>query len=89
MVELSALFLREGRLGGWGHFVLLLGQMGPKNQTGNSASGKLLLMMHSLLLGLSEGSHRAAARPLLAPPLPLPLPPSGRRHLRAPGRGLR
>lgn len=36
-------------------------------------------------LGLSKGSHRAAARPLLAPPPPLP--PSRRRHLRAPGRG--
>lgn len=34
-------------------------------------------------LGLSKGSHGAAARPLLAPPRP----PSRRRHLCAPGQG--
>lgn len=74
MVELSALFLREGRLRGWGHFVLLLGQMGPKNQTGNSASGKLLLMMHSLLL-LKIGQQKEKRK--LVSPSELQSLPSG------------
>lgn len=65
MVELSALLLREGRLGGGGHFVLLLGQVGPENQTGNPASGKLLLTMHSLLL--KTGQRKEKKRKLVSP----------------------
>lgn len=70
-VELSALFLRERRLRGWGHFVLLLGHMGPKNQPGNSASRNLLVMMLDSVLLLKIGHQKRKQKetrfPLLTP----------------------
>ena len=66
-VELFAFFLREGRLRSWGHLVLLLRQMGPKNQAGNPAAGNLLLTMLCSQLLLQMGHQREDKRTLVAP----------------------
>ena len=47
--------------------MLLLRQMGPKNQAGNPASGNLLLMMLYSQLLLQIGHQRENKRTLVAP----------------------
>lgn len=87
-VELPALLLRKGRLGGGRHLALLR-RLRPEDEAGDAAAGHLLLRVRLLLLLGKEGRKEGSPPAVSARSRPPPLGRALRRPRRRAGGGLR